>query len=299
MEKYNSEEELKEFGKQMYFILDKYDYDDKFKYILKKIAFSMLEYYGTERKNEILNAFNNNYVYVGKTGENASDVIENHFSVPMRFREMAGHISAMYLWVAVPKDGKINVESLIYIPNQLGFFDLDSGDCLSDYCLQTLIHELNHCVKTNGYYKLVGDNKIEIASGVNHTVYDISSIPYKIIDDKYDAIEEVMNVIQEYDIFSALTGRDPVESGIYTNSTCRFTAFLDQLPELGNVIVESEFDKSNKWIKYIGVDRVERLDAILKKEHENPGEVLKEGTIENDEFEQLTLPLVAKRSNNL
>ena len=265
-------------------VFNKQGYDEKIKAILKWLAVAWLIRYGIDKEDLVLSTLATTYIHIAKEGEDSAEFIKNYFSVPVRFKETPDQLTAQYLWVVVPKNGGLVFEDIIHIPAQLNLLDLSNAAELCDLCLQILIHELNHCLKSKNYYKIVGDNKIDIASGLNHTVYDTTSEPYEIIEETYDALEEALNTLQEQDIFMQITGRAPVQYGSYLNSAACLRSLFEAAPELLAIIEKSQFDKTSDWIDYIGLDNANKIEALFRKEHEQPGTILIEGTREYDEF---------------
>ena len=144
--------------------------------------------------------------------------------------------------------------------------DLNKSDVLSDFSLQVFIHELNHCLKNNWEGRVLSDSEFEIATGLNHTIFSTAHVPYDILSDTFENIEEAVNTIQEYDLFKIITGRNPVVAGTYKDIETVMRKILTNFPQLYVAIIDSEFNKDDNWIKYIGEENAINLDSIFKKD---------------------------------
>ena len=247
-------------------ISKKYNYDSKLSNLLLVIIDAMLDYYGEERKKDIYEAFSNTYIHIQADNEDPTQYLTEYFGEPFEFNTNPSLISCANLSISIMKDKKIETKKIVYISNHFKDIDLNKDDVYSDYSLQVLIHELNHCIKNNWEGRVLNDHEFEIATGLNHTVFSTLHTPYDTVSDTFENIEEAVNTLQEYELFKIITGRNPVCMNIYKNNEAVMRRILASYPNLYLAIVDSEFDKDDNWLNYIGKENAIELDNIFKKD---------------------------------
>ena len=263
-------------------ISKKYNYDNKLSNILVRIIIAMLEYYGDERKQDIFEAFTDTYIHIQGENENSTAYLTNYFGELYEFNTDPTMIKCANISISTMKDGKIDIKKIVYITNHFKDIDINKTDDYSDYSLQILIHELNHCIKNNFKGKVLNDHEFEIANGLNHTVFSTLNDPYDIVSDTYENIEEAINTIQEYNLFTMITGRNPVRAGIYKNNYKVMENILMKNPSLIGPIFDSEFNHDDNWLKFIGKENADELDEIFRKDILNQFRQINYNSIAND-----------------
>ena len=248
------------------YISKKFNYDNKLSSLLLIVIDAMIDYYGEGRKKDIYEAFANTYIHIQEENENPTQYLTDYFGELFEFNVNPSMISCANLSISTMKDKTIETKKIVYISKHFKDIDLNKTDDYSDYSLQVFIHELNHCIKNNWEGKVLNDHEFEIATGLNKTVFSTTHTPYDIVSDTFENIEEAVNTLQEYELFKNITGRAPVCAGIYKNNQAVIRRILSNYPNLYLAIVDSEFNKDDKWLNYIGKENAIALDDIFKKD---------------------------------
>lgn len=277
-------EEEKNFFQKINVILNKKDYEYKLKNILINIAYYMRVYYGEEREEEILNTLDSVYIFVAQEEKSFEEFAKKNLTFSFDNIETEVFLSASFNWTPIVKGDKVEFEGFIYVPQEMNYLDLNVDNDLYNWCLQVLIHEINHAIKMNGYYNKIGNNIYEIYCGLESLICDANTTSYKFSNEMYSDLEESINTVQEYDIYKLVTNREPVQFGTYKHSQVLMRCLFDNFPNLKKIIVDAEFDKTKEWIDIIGLENVNKLNFLFQRDHASEETIFATGKSALNEF---------------
>lgn len=172
----------------------KYNYDQNIIFVLKRVVNVLIDYYGTENLEDILDKIFNVEIHVKKPGEDPNEYISNSIGIRDKYitsEEVDGYATTR----PVIQKGEITSKSIIYL-----FKDIDLNNPLS---WDVMVHELCHIIKMSEFY--LNDNMICKHTGFQTEKYDFDG---KLIDRTMTALEETTTSHDEVQIMNQLLQRD-------------------------------------------------------------------------------------------
>ena len=189
-------------------IIEKFRYNEKLANKLRNIVPGIVEYYGKENEELIINTLLNDEIYITNSNENIYDLIKKLDKSDINFVEdgmtvsdsdlkRASGVSSSIPYISIDENGNAMLDKVNRFIAFRGLYDLNEEVIISD---STLIHEICHSIKSYNNECTLEDNVLTMRSGLIQTKYNVKNIYDKVycelVEDKNVGIEEGVN---EYD----------------------------------------------------------------------------------------------------
>lgn len=264
-------ENLEHFTTEEYLdkLKTKYNYNSELINSLSKIISAMIQHFGKENKNIILNALYNSEIHIQESGENPKNYLSNFFEKDYEWNPPFGASGFHYQDLTV-KDNQVNLKHIIYMLNHDGNFNLSN-----DGNLATLVHELCHLVKSYNRVRII-DGKIVSFSGFMYNEFDLQG---KFLNSDnsniHVGIEEALNCYDEEKIMEQILGH-PYESSEY-NGITKLIGKLMENDEIKKAIRKTQFAENNEWMHLFGTEIANQLmqdfDTMIKTSYISDKEI--------------------------
>ncbi|HHW69528.1 MAG TPA: hypothetical protein GX747_04245 [Tenericutes bacterium] len=215
-------------------IKEKYNYDDNFVSLLRKIIVGMILHYGEDKKDIIFDALLNTPIIKCKSGETIYDVLVKY-----------GHYSDTEEGLVKAEDlkrasGVCSLDYAISYNEETQEYNIDNVDkmvVLSNYIdtekrPSIIIHELGHLVKQYINNSFIKSNKLYIRSGLAESEIELSfdngKVKKKLISEKGVGAEEGTNTYDEIKIMRSIFDKE-YKSGTYAGVLCCANMLYDNL----------------------------------------------------------------------
>lgn len=229
---------------------EKYDYSDELLSFLGELIPNLINYYGIDKKDIIMDALLNSEIHIQTKEEDTKDYLNEYFNTDKEweFPELA---SAMYHNHVSLNENGLTSKSIVYKKcKYYGYYmPFDFNDKKQ---LETLTHEICHLIK--GYGKtIVSGNKVIDRTGLMRTTYEFDNKFNSISEtDALVGIEEALNEIDARNISKMITSEESKSNGY--NAAVYSMNILFENEELARVLKSSSFYSTNDWVDYVGIE---------------------------------------------
>ena len=222
-------------------INNKYNYDEKTYSLLQILIPELIQYYGSEYEEHIINALENNQIIrvnspklVGENIRQLKETAQNSGTIYTldSDSEVEQVASGVYDSVVVLKE---NENKEIEIAERKGIIVYNEGTPIIE--IAVLAHELSHAIKSskNEYTieNVNGRNKLNVRSGLIQEVYDISQTENGQFILKKETrenvgIEEGINSLDEENIVNNILQGKNVDISLLTENAKKYLEHLQQ-----------------------------------------------------------------------
>ena len=236
---------------------ERFNYSDELlNFIGKSIPF-MIQYYGQDKKDLILNCFRNVKIHIEEENENIKDYLNDYFGVDKEW-EIPALAAALCDTMVKKTENSLESKTIIYV-NRHFFGIYKPFDFSNEENQSTLIHEMCHAVKGYGREFKLQDKQIIAYQGLIEDIYeyDSNSKMYNKVQSNNVGIEEALNSYDEAQIMTLMTGKECEPNGY--KAMMPASKKLMSFPKLAKAIRISQFENPKEWIKLIGKENSEAL----------------------------------------
>lgn len=239
--------------KYLELLKEKFHYDEEMLQCLEKIIVAMIEYFGEDKKDIILNTIENCQIRIQPKEENAQEFLKSYFkdyqetTIPVTG---AAFVESEY---SLTEENQLEKRSLIYVLRGMGIF-YQPFDFQKEENIAMIVHELCHAIKSSFRIQVDEEQMIE-HRGMKIVFYhlDNETRTYKEVKSFNTGLEEATNSYDESKIMSILLGRNFEPTG-YKAMTGLVDYMMKDL-EIAEIIKTSQFSPNgNEWIRYFGVE---------------------------------------------
>lgn len=246
---------------------NKYGYSDELLEFLNRLILCLIDYYGAEYKDTILEALLNCEIHIQRENENPKTFLNQYFGVNEEW-EIPLLAGGFYHVEYNLQDNNLVSKSIIYIttggPDIYLPFRFDS-----DSCVNNLIHEILHLIK--GYGKLkMRDNYIIDSTGLLKKFYSYSlEEGFTLENCENLGIEEALNCVETSQILEMMTGEKKEIRGY--KEAAEIAKVLLENSGFAQAVRKSQFSGDDSWIQFLcenlGEDQskllIENLDKLV------------------------------------
>lgn len=238
---------------------NKYGYSEELLEFLNRLILCLIDYYGEEYKDTILDALLNCEIHIQRENENPKTFLNQYFGVNKEWKIplLAG---GFYHTECNLQDNNLVSKSIIYIttgePNIYLPFRFDN-----DSSVDILIHEILHFIKGYGKLKMEGSHIID-STGLLKTFYSYSSEEGLILEKRKNfGIEEALNCVESSQILEMMTGKKQEIRGY--REAAEIAKVLLENSEFKQAIRKSQFSGDDSWIQFLCEKLGEEKSKIL------------------------------------
>ena len=237
---------------------EKYGYNNQLVEVLAKIIPKLIEYFGEENKELILNAINDCEIHIQQPKENVNKYLSEFFE-SQNNEKFPIAAAACYDSRPIIKAEQMQIKRLIYLKESCGDFSKEKNVSL-------LVHELLHLIKSyKNEFLYNKEGKIIQRSGLAETILEFNKEDNNVkeISNKNTGIEETVNCYDESQIMSMIFEKD------YTTNS--YPSLIEpgrsllKHKNIRDAIRDSQLNADNNYIELIGKDIFEFLTDSFEK----------------------------------
>lgn len=278
---------------------NKFNYDENLCNILEKIIPAIIEYYGKENEELILDTLYNCEIHIQKENEEEQEYIDQYFDSNDKI-ENPSLSGAYYEKRFKKKDGKVISKSIIFIKTKpFGVFYVPFDEKNLDNIAE-IIHEICHAIKSQRSFYIHENNIIDF-SGMRSVLYEsISDDSFKEISANNIGIDEAFNTYDHEEIMKKIYGNDYNYSDMY-ESLCNIVKIFMQHENIKKAIIEANIYGSEEWKKIIGEEKanllIRGLNVMVNILYKPVGEQIKPNSLKQFEILRKQMIQLAKDIN--
>lgn len=240
----------------------KFNYSDELMNFLASAIPSIIQYYGEEHKETVLQALANCEIHIQDAKEDPKQYLNGYFGKEKEW-EMPDLGGAFYHNEISVNDNRVVAKPIIYVKT-VYYHQHMPFDFNDEKKLNTLLHEILHAVKGYGKIK-VQDGKIIDSTGLMQDTYTYDTLN-GVKEEKNErvGIEEAVNEVDTITILGMITGRQQDIRG-YVRAGSLAKLLLEH-KDIATVIKNSQFNGDDNWIQYLGEDSkkiIESFDVLV------------------------------------
>lgn len=211
---------------------EKYGYTDELCDFLKQLIPTLVNYYGDDKLELILNALDNCEIFLNKkglSGENRNIVDINVGNVNFKY--------TISIYPSLPE------------------------------CKSTLIHEICHLIKDYNRYTIDGDNVISYCGLLEQNYkYNSKEKEYDYLSSKHTMFEEMFNEYDTLQIDNMLGIKCPGSIYMFKGNT---VPFIENNHELYHAVRQSQFYDPKSWLEFIPEEIKDEVMGMYNVEGNN------------------------------